>query len=177
MLNQLLRNAIAFFDGFLYGLSESARRERRQPTIALLEAAPPLLLLPPARELLTPTEEAIAIMSETGSISRSRLIEFIDEFLEAADYQESPELSLSTPANYQEPPEFSIVPEAIAPPEISRADVVTALLDEAWTQGLQTYEALIGYVREHSGKGCSRREVSAWKKARKLNDSQQNQAA
>lgn len=50
----------------------------------------------------------------------------------------------------------------------SRALVVEALLDEAWQQGLRTYAQLIKYVELQTGKGCSKKTVSAWKKSRQL---------
>lgn len=49
-----------------------------------------------------------------------------------------------------------------------RAQIVEALLDEAWQQGHTTYSALIGYVKDKSGMGCSKKTVSAWKKSRML---------
>ena len=49
-----------------------------------------------------------------------------------------------------------------------RAKIVEALLDEAWMQGRTTYSALIEYVKQQSGQGCSKKTVSAWKKSRML---------
>lgn len=52
---------------------------------------------------------------------------------------------------------------AIAP---TRREVVERLLDEAWQQGLTTYPALMDYITEKTGEGCSRRTISEWKKHR-----------
>jgi len=49
-----------------------------------------------------------------------------------------------------------------------RVAIVEALLDEAWQQGLRTYAQLIKYVELQTGKGCSKKTVSAWKKSRQL---------
>ena len=49
-----------------------------------------------------------------------------------------------------------------------RSQIVMALLDEAYLIGKTTYPELIAYVEKHTGKGCSRRVISNWKKARKL---------
>jgi len=65
----------------------------------------------------------------------------------------------------------STIPEGIADVLAcapGRAQIVEALLDEAWMQGLRTYAQLIKYVQLASGQGCSKKTVSAWKKSRKL---------
>lgn len=49
-----------------------------------------------------------------------------------------------------------------------RALVVTALLDEAWSQGLTTYPKLLEYVKERTGEACSRRAIANWKRERGL---------
>lgn len=58
-----------------------------------------------------------------------------------------------------------------------RAQIVDALLDEAWQQGITTYSALIGYVKDKSGQGCSKKTVSAWKKSRRLDEAEEQIAA
>lgn len=52
--------------------------------------------------------------------------------------------------------------------ELTRGQLVEALLDEAWGRGQKTYPKLIAYVTEQTGTGCSRRAVAAWKKNRGL---------
>ncbi|MBW4474690.1 MAG: hypothetical protein KME45_30580 [Stenomitos rutilans HA7619-LM2] len=49
-----------------------------------------------------------------------------------------------------------------------RSLVVTALLDEAWSQGLTTYPQLLEYVKAHTGEACSRRAIANWKRQRGL---------
>jgi hypothetical protein len=49
-----------------------------------------------------------------------------------------------------------------------RNQTVFALLDEAYSIGYTTYPALIDYVEKHTGTGCSRRVIAAWKRSRKL---------
>lgn len=55
-------------------------------------------------------------------------------------------------------------------PEMSRSELVMALLDEAWERGITTYPQLIAYVAEQSGTGCSKRVVARWKRQRGLLD-------
>ncbi|NJL22874.1 MAG: hypothetical protein HC895_21915 [Leptolyngbyaceae cyanobacterium SM1_3_5] len=154
MLLKLLSNIAAFLDGFFYGLSDTARLEQRpglrqRYAIALLEAAPAPLLLPAAREALTPIELETISQAETIHMSRSQLIEYIDANFPTTEPEPEPQLE----------------PQ----PQMTRAQLVEALLDEAWTRGKSTYSDLIDYVKLHSGKGCSRRTVAAWKESRKLN--------
>lgn len=54
--------------------------------------------------------------------------------------------------------------------QVNRAELVMALLDEAWGQGVTTYPQLIAYVAAHSGTGCSKRVVARWKRQRGLLD-------
>lgn len=54
--------------------------------------------------------------------------------------------------------------------QMSRSELVMALLDEAWARGITTYPQLIGYVAEQSGTGCSKRVVANWKRQRGLLD-------
>lgn len=58
-------------------------------------------------------------------------------------------------------PHLKIVPA-------DRNQTVIALLDEAYSIGHTTYPALIGYVEKHTGTGCSRRVIAAWKRSRNL---------
>jgi hypothetical protein len=53
-------------------------------------------------------------------------------------------------------------------PELTRGQLIEALLDEAWGRGHITYPQLIAYVTEQTGTGCSRRAIAAWKKQRGL---------
>lgn len=45
---------------------------------------------------------------------------------------------------------------------------VLQLLDEGHGRGLKTYAQLIAYVKEQTGKGCSKRIVADWKRSRGL---------
>lgn len=58
-----------------------------------------------------------------------------------------------------------------------RTALVEALLDEAWSQGLRTYAQLIKYVELQTGTGCSKKTVSAWKKSRRLIETEEQIAA
>lgn len=60
--------------------------------------------------------------------------------------------------------------EADDAPSVDRKTLILASLDEAWSQGLRTYAQLIKYVELQTGKGCSKRVVSDWKKVRKLTE-------
>lgn len=59
-----------------------------------------------------------------------------------------------------EPSPFDFPLEDEPPPQIDRATLVEALLDEACFQGIRTYPQLIQYVELQTGKGCSRRTIS-----------------
>ncbi|MBE9193345.1 hypothetical protein IQ230_23980 [Gloeocapsopsis crepidinum LEGE 06123] len=51
-------------------------------------------------------------------------------------------------------------------PHASRTAEVFHVLDEAQAQGITTYDALIDFVRQKTGTGCSRKLISKWKKER-----------
>lgn len=51
-------------------------------------------------------------------------------------------------------------------PHASRTAEVFQALDEAQAQGITTYDALIDFVRQKTGTGCSRKLISKWKKER-----------
>lgn len=79
------------------------------------------------------------------------------------------------PVRFTDPPFPVVVPQPLLEPihspepsEMSRTTLVTRLLDEAWGQGYTTYPDLIGYVKQQSGTGCSKRFVAAWKRSRGL---------
>jgi hypothetical protein len=71
-----------------------------------------------------------------------------------------PELSCET----TETQDTTAQPES----QISRSELVLALLDEAWGLGHTTYPKLISYVKEQTGTGCSRRTIASWKEKRGL---------
>ncbi|HEY9661029.1 MAG TPA: hypothetical protein V6C65_21450 [Allocoleopsis sp.] len=80
-----------------------------------------------------------------------------------------------TPVRFTDPPFPAVVTQpslepihSPEPSEMSRTTLVTRLLDEAWGQGYTTYPDLIGYVKQQSGTGCSKRFVAAWKRSRGL---------
>lgn len=124
-------------------------KEPQQRTTSHLEAAPQPPQLPP-HEPTAPAEVEVIVISERVPMDYTRLVEFIDPMLG----------------------------ETSEPPQMSRADLVTALLDEAWTRGKSSYAELIDYVKQQSGTGCSRRAIARWKEARKLDSDQaQGQAA
>lgn len=87
--------------------------------------------------------------------------------------------SPSTPSRSSLPPsegqgdELALVPVPGVTPlptttPTDRAAQVQALLEEAWTRGMTTYPQLIGYVRERTGIGCSRRAVARFKQSKGL---------
>ncbi|KAM3093211.1 hypothetical protein ACKFKF_29750 [Phormidesmis sp. 146-12] len=49
--------------------------------------------------------------------------------------------------------------------EQRRAEVFAAL-DEASAYGVSSYEGLIGFVRDRTGKGCSKRMIVRWRNLR-----------
>lgn len=59
-----------------------------------------------------------------------------------------------------------------APAALTRGQLVEGLLDEAWQQGLRTYAQLMKYIELQTGKACSKRVVSAWKKSRQLTEAE-----
>lgn len=59
-----------------------------------------------------------------------------------------------------------------APSALTRGQLVEGLLDEAWQQGLRTYAQLMKYIELQTGKACSKRVVSAWKKSRQLTEAE-----
>lgn len=88
---------------------------------------------------------------------RSTLAEAADVVTIEAAVVKAAVVSTAEPATPQ------TVALAIVP---SRREVVEALLDEAWQQGHTTYPALMDYITEKTGAGCSRRTISEWKKQR-----------
>ncbi len=52
----------------------------------------------------------------------------------------------------------------------SRGQLVEQHLNQAWADGFRTYEQLMNYVELATGKACSKKVISAWKKARKLDE-------
>lgn len=59
-----------------------------------------------------------------------------------------------------------------APAALTRGQLVEGLLDEAWQQGLRTYAQLMKYIELQTGKACSKRVVSAWKKSRQRTEAE-----
>jgi hypothetical protein len=53
-------------------------------------------------------------------------------------------------------------------PHWRRITQVYEILDQATKEGMVSYTALIDYVREVTGKGCSRKLISKWKLERGL---------
>lgn len=58
------------------------------------------------------------------------------------------------------------------PAALTRGQLVEGLLDEAWQQGLRTYAQLMKYIELQTGKACSKRVVSAWKKSRQRTEAE-----
>lgn len=109
---------------------------------------------------LSPTEvEMLAVSEAVSETLCSRLPDWVEEpqpglaavvDVEAVGSETAPDLD----------------PDPAA--ALDRSQVVLTLLDEAYSIGHTTYPALIAYVQKHTGTGCSRRMVAAWKKTRKL---------
>lgn len=122
-----------------------ARRQARllaqQPTITV--AAQPIAPQITEPAPLSPTEAETLQVSEQVSC---QMIGQVDLSYEAQDTQDS----------------------KLRQPELTRGQLIEALLDEAWGCGHTTYPKLIAYVTEQTGTGCSRRSIAAWKKDRGL---------
>ncbi|NJP11404.1 MAG: hypothetical protein HC866_19580 [Leptolyngbyaceae cyanobacterium RU_5_1] len=79
----------------------------------------------------------------------------------------TPQIEIPKPEIYDLTPEIQLAKPAIEPvaiAEIDRATEVDAALNEAWSTGVTTYTGLMEYVKEKTGKSCSRRMISNWKK-------------
>jgi hypothetical protein len=117
-------------------------------------------------QMTSPDFEATPIPVESQPIGPTASIA---EVLEISENPEVPEiLAVIEPLQEELTPTEAEQFPAVSPSD--RKSVVEGLLDEAWQQGLTTYAQLIGYVETHTGKGCSKRVISAWKKARKLDE-------
>lgn len=80
-----------------------------------------------------------------------------------------PQLELVKPQIHDLTPHLDIPKPAIhsaAIADIDRAAQVEETLERAWNEGITTYKELMEYVKETTGKGCSRRVISEWKKSR-----------
>lgn len=130
-----------------------ARKQARlmaQPTITVavqpIAPQPQPIVIQPIKvpsSPLTPTEQETLQVSEQVSC---QMVGQIDLSYETQDTQD----------------------DETGQPELTRRQLIEALLDEAWGCGLKTYPQLITYVEEQSGTGCSRRAIAAWKKERGL---------
>lgn len=123
-----------------------AGRQARLMASAITVAAQPIApqIIEPTP--LTPTEAETLRVSEQVSCQMVRQPELSYETQDTQDLQDN----------------------KTGQPELSRGQLVEALLDEAWGCGQTTYPKLIAYVTEQTGTGCSRRAIAAWKKDRGL---------
>lgn len=53
-------------------------------------------------------------------------------------------------------------------PHWKRSTKLFQLFDAAWAETKRSYSGLIAYVKEQTGKGCSRRAIANWKRSRGL---------
>lgn len=137
LLRSTLKGLLNFLDRVLPPL---------EPTTPLLRSAAPLT---PEHQATTPTQ------TQTASI-----------YISSDEPEPEPE-----PEPPVEPePDITTIPDKFDGyedyPFSDRIVAVEALLDEAYAQGRRTYAELIGYVEEKSSGGCSKRNVSDWKKER-----------
>lgn len=148
--------------------------ERRRNRIKLLPPAPdPPDCQAPVSPKLTPTEIEMIQVAEVS----------VPPILAALIRQ--PIVLETLQPEVTTLPEAASIPEVIRQPElvlqdkpdteqqdtlteVDRATLVLQLLDEAHGRGCKTYAQLIGYVKEQTGTGCSKRTVANWKKQRGL---------
>jgi hypothetical protein len=119
-------------------------------------------------QMVSPGFEATPISVESQPIEPTTVIAEVPEIPKLLEIPEVPEILAVAPL--QKEPTSTEAEQSSAASPSDRKSVVEGLLDEAWQQGLTTYAQLIGYVEAHTGKGCSKRVISAWKKARKLDE-------
>lgn len=117
------------------------------------------ILLPPAAP---PTVEAIPEPAPIVATEPEAIVVAEPEATVAIIPTGQTELSYETTG--QETQDTTVQPES----QISRSELVLALLDEAWGLGHTTYPQLISYVKEQTGTGCSRRTIASWKAKRGL---------
>ncbi|NJN87533.1 MAG: hypothetical protein HC881_16015 [Leptolyngbyaceae cyanobacterium SL_7_1] len=60
----------------------------------------------------------------------------------------------------------STEPRSLSP--IERSKLVKSLLDEAYSQGCESYQDLMAYVAAQSGQPCGKRAIANWKRERGL---------
>lgn len=84
----------------------------------------------------------------------------------------APILYLFQPAEPQQLPPGEEAQLALAPaknrPWHRRTAKLEAVLAEGWAQGIQSYSKLLAYVKETTGKGCSKRAIARFKRERGL---------
>ncbi len=155
----------------------------------------PEQLTPTEREIITRAEESFRLLEaqsqdvlariQQAPVTLVEVPEFLEisvsepvvEVLEISEISEVPAIIVTAELLQAEEPapagwaliEAGTEEATEGPPaKLSRSQLVEGLLDEAWQQGITTYAAMMGYVESQTGKGCSKRVVSAWKKARHL---------
>lgn len=84
----------------------------------------------------------------------------------------APILYLLQPSEPQQLPPGVESQSALAPaknrPWYRRTAKLEAVLAEAWEQGIQSYSKLLAYVKQSTGKGCSKRAIARFKRERGL---------
>lgn len=150
-VTSMVHLSCCFMGGLLARIHQRVQQRR------ILSSAPAIsTAIPPLTVDLLPTEvETLAVSEAVGESLCSRL----------PDWIEDPQPGLA-PVRSEADPDPDLDPDPAA--ALDRTQTVIALLDEAYSIGHTTYPTLIAYVQQHTGTGCSRRVVSAWKKTRKL---------
>ncbi|MEA5597368.1 hypothetical protein [Rivularia sp. UHCC 0363] len=127
------------------GIATGIYRGVQQRRVASLPVSAPVSAPAPVITIdLSPTEVEMILVAES-----------INDAVTAPDLA-APDLNEPVPSSSEPAPTGD------------RSQIVSALLDEAYSLGKSTYPELIAYVEKHTGTGCSRRVISNWKKARKL---------
>ncbi|UBF27498.1 hypothetical protein K9N68_06025 [Kovacikia minuta CCNUW1] len=125
-----------------------ARQQRRKP----------LPISRPMPALVRKPETVVTISTTLSATEREALqvAETVAAVMVPSLPPTAPELEQSTDLQqiFDSLPELQIEENQSKP---DRSTLVEALLDEAWQQGLKTYPQLIGYIKEQTGEGCSRR--------------------
>lgn len=149
----------AFRALWLFTLSQIQTAIARQQRVKALPAGKPMPALgwkPEETAIVLPalsaTEKESLRVAEQVSAS---MIPAVQSDLPAAELPQSVAVTFCLPK-----------PEQM--PYLDRAAVVMALLDEAHSRGLTTYNQMIDYVKQQTGEGCSRRAIAQWKKGRGL---------
>lgn len=157
MISPSLKRPRLHVFGFIKALALAVHyrvMQRRRNRIKLLPAAPEPIepaLLPAEIEAIQVAEQ-VAVPPILFALAAQPLLEPVGAVDDATE------------------PDIQPVPQNADSAEPDRLSLVLQLLDEGHGRGFKTYAQLIGYVKEQTGKGCSKRVVADWKRSRGLLD-------